>query len=78
MDGLTSEQFGVGLRALLDRDDTWPPNLVEFRQLCTGYDAGGWERQAHRIYDPDRRLEDKTSKEAAQQAGEDFFKGLKL
>tara|TARA_R110000782_G_scaffold125930_1_gene217560 strand:+ start:1564 stop:1884 length:321 start_codon:yes stop_codon:yes gene_type:complete len=78
LDGLTSEQFGVGLRALLDRDDTWPPNLVEFRQLCTGYDAGGWERQAHRIYDPDRRLEDKTSKEAAQQAGEDFFKGLKL
>ena len=76
--GLSNEQFGAGLRALLDRADTWPPNLVEFRQLCTDHDAGGWERQAHKIYEPERRLEDKTSKEAAQQAGAEFFRGLRL
>jgi len=76
LEGLSNDQFGVGLRALLDRADTWPPNLVEFRQLCTGYDAGGWERQAHKIHEPERRLEDKTSKEKNKVAGNDVLTNL--
>lgn len=31
---LTREEISAGLRALLTRDDTWPPSLPEFRQLC--------------------------------------------
>lgn len=53
----------MGLRALLNRTDTWPPNLVEFRQLCTEYDPGSWERQAHKVVDRSTLLEDKTSQE---------------
>lgn len=59
---LSPAQFGAGLRALLDRQDSWPPNLVEFRQLCTGYDPQAWERQAHRTVDRPA-LEDLTSKD---------------
>ena len=68
LDGLTNEQFGVGLRALLSRSETWPPNLVEFRQLCTGYDPGAWERQAHKI-DTTLGIEDKTAKERRCEEG---------
>lgn len=60
---ITPQQFGVGLRALLNRDSGWPPNLVEFRQLCTGHDESAWERQCHKPFRMDRALEDKTSKE---------------
>ena len=77
LDGLSNKQFGSGLRALLTRDETWPPNLVEFRQLCTGQDPGAWERQAHRIYEPERRLVDLTAKEAARAAGEETLAELR-
>jgi len=78
LDDITAEQLGSGLRALLHRAEKWPPNLIEFRNLCKNYDPGGWERQAHKIYEPERRLENKTSKEASQEAGAEFFKGLNI
>ena len=31
---LTREEISHGLRALLTRNETWPPSLPEFRQLC--------------------------------------------
>ena len=31
---LTAEELGAGLRAMLNRDDPWPPSLPEFRGLC--------------------------------------------
>lgn len=34
LSGMSSEQLGAGLRACLNRDDPWPPTLVEFRNLC--------------------------------------------
>jgi len=66
---VTPIQFGTGLRALLERTDSWPPNLVEFRQLCLETDPNRWERQAHKIYQPERGLVDLTSKEQRASEG---------
>lgn len=60
---LSAEQFGIGLRALLGRTESWPPNLVEFRQLCLQHDPRAWERQAHKPYSTAPRIEHKTAKE---------------
>lgn len=60
---VATAQLGVGLRALLERADTWPPNLVEFRQLCLEHDPDSWERQAHKAVDQSAMLENKTAKE---------------
>ena len=74
---VTPEQFGAGLRALLKRAEKWPPNLVEFRQLCTGYDPQAWERRAHKIVDPSTLIEDKTSKEARRAFGLSAIRALR-
>lgn len=63
LDGIKPEQFAVGLRALLSRTETWPPNLVEFRQLCTGYDPEAWRHRAERAAPQRPALENKTRKE---------------
>ena len=34
MTGLTPEQIKHGLESLVTRKETWPPNAIEFRQLC--------------------------------------------
>jgi hypothetical protein len=78
LDGLSNKQFGVGLRALLDRAETWPPNLVEFRQLCTGKDSHDWERQSHKHYaPPERQLEDITGKENNKKTADETLGNLK-
>lgn len=74
---LTPQQFAVGLRALLDRESAWPPNLVEFRQLCTGRDESAWERQCHKPFRPDRALEDKTGWEKRRAANIDALAKLR-
>lgn len=33
---VTGDQLAAGLRACLEREDTWPPALPEFKQLCDG------------------------------------------
>lgn len=33
---VTGQQIADGLRACLEREDTWPPTLPEFKQLCDG------------------------------------------
>jgi len=77
LDGLSGEQFSVGLGALLRKEDTWPPTLVEFRQLCLNADPGRWERRAHKIYEPDRKLEDITGKEKSAVEGKKTLDELK-
>lgn len=67
LDGLSPEQYAHGFRALLSRADKWPPNLVEFRQMCTGYDPQAWERRAHKILRTDNMIEDATKKENDRQ-----------
>ena len=74
---VTPEQFGAGLRALLKRAEKWPPNLVEFRQLCTGYDPQAWERRAHKIVDTSTLIEDKTAKEVRQALGLSSIRALR-
>lgn len=32
--GVTPSEIEGGFRALLDREDPWPPGVVEFKQLC--------------------------------------------
>jgi len=34
LQGLTPEQLATGLTKCLTRTDTWPPTLIEFRNLC--------------------------------------------
>ena len=65
LDGLSPEQFVHGMNALLSRADKWPPNLVEFRQLCTGYDPDAWRHRAERAAPVLPALENKTAKEAS-------------
>lgn len=65
---LTPEQFAAGLRACLSRVNPFPPNLPEFRALCTGQDENAWERQCHRVIDPATLLTHKRSKEQTEAA----------
>ncbi|MGY8791879.1 MAG: hypothetical protein ACKVKR_16615 [Pseudomonadales bacterium] len=76
LDGLSNEQFGTGLRALLGRADTWPPNLIEFRKLCTGYDGHGWARQSHKIIDSTAKIEDLGDKEKRKAEGLERIRNL--
>ena len=76
--GITPIQYGVGLRALLTRDDKWPPNLIEFRQLCTGYDPEAWRHRAEKTVDTSHMLEDTTTKEKRAADGLAALKALRL
>ena len=76
LEDVSNDQLANGLRALVKSGEQWPPSLPVFRQLCLNEDPGQWERQAHKLYEPDRLLEDKTAKEAAHKAGESFFSNL--
>ena len=74
---LTGEQVKRGLNALLNSTDPWPPTAIQFRQLCTGRDGQSWERQCHRIYEPEKLLVNLTAKEASQNAGASFFREMR-
>jgi hypothetical protein len=74
---ITNEQFGAGLRAVLKRTDNWPPNLVEFRRLCTGHDPESWQRQAHKIIQTDNMIENKTAKEKRASEGLEQLRKLR-
>lgn len=74
---LSPQQFAHGLRELLKRTDKWPPNLVEFRQLATGFDPQAWERRAHRIIDTSHLIEDTTAKERRAAEGLERIRQLR-
>lgn len=74
---LTGDQVKHGLNALLNSTDPWPPTAIQFRQLCTGDDGLSWERQSHRIYEPDRRLEDLSAKERARVAADNALSDMR-
>lgn len=70
--GVRNDQYAKGLQRCLDRGDTFPPTLPEFRAMCLGTDGGfkySGQTQCHKIYRPERRLEDLSAREAAQEAG---------
>jgi len=76
LNGLTAANFGRALVACRDSGKTFPPTLPEFRSSALGIDETGWERQAHKIHEPERRLEDKTSKEKNKVTGNDVLTNL--
>lgn len=45
--------------------------------LTLGIIGKNWERQAHKIHQPERRLEDKTAKERARKAGAEALKTMR-
>ena len=74
---LTPEQYGHGLRSLLNRQDKWPPNLVEFRQLATGYDPQAWERRAQKVVNTNNLIENTTAKERRMAEGLENMRKLR-
>ena len=76
--GVTPSEYAVGLRALLRRIDTWPPNLPEFRQLCTSFDPEGWRHRAERQNNESLAIDKESHKtDAAQEAGRKFFEQMR-
>ncbi len=64
---ISTADIGVGVRACLNRDKDWPPNLNEFRKLCgAGFTAQ--ERASHRPFQPERTLPDTGRKERTSAA----------
>lgn len=81
LSGITNDQLAIGLRACLMRPDTFPPTLPEFLAMCSGTADGfqySGESRCHRIYEPERQLENKTAMEESRKAGEQFFANLDL
>ena len=77
---LSPEQFAHGFSRLKDRDSAFPPNPGEFLALCRQGDGGyaySGEAACHKIYEPDRRLEDITAKEKSHEAGKKFFEDMR-
>jgi hypothetical protein len=72
---LSPEELRMGVDNLIHREDNhWPPNAQEFADLCkTSY---SWQRQCHKVWSPDNKLENLTAKEANKKAGQEFFASL--
>lgn len=77
LSGLSPEQFSHGLQALFKRVESWPPNLVEFRQLCTGYDPQAWERRAHKVIDTSHLVENLSCRERRRREGLEKIRALR-
>ncbi len=88
--GVTPEQIRDGLEALVTRKDTWPPNAVEFRQLCmpstVSPDGGNSSaylsfndknHPEHEIYGGTKRLESDSYKVKKRKAGNEALKAMK-
>ena len=64
-----------GVNNLVHREDNhWPPNAEEFADLCRT--SFTWERQCHKEFTPENKLEDLSAKEANKKAGKEFFASL--
>ena len=84
--GIAPEQIKNGLEALTTRTDKWPPNAVEFRQLClpesispNGGNADAYlsiNDPRHSCYQP-KGIEDLTKKAKAKAVGQETLTNLK-
>ena len=73
---MTAEQLRKGVDNLVHRDNNkWPPNAQEFADLCQT--SFTWERACHKVWQPERRLEDLTAKEVNREMGRKFFEDIK-
>ena len=87
--GVTPEQIKHGLESLVTRKDTWPPNAVEFRQLCMpstvspdGVNSSAYlsfndkNHPEHEVYGT-KRLENDSYKVRKRKAGNEALKKLR-
>ena len=88
--GVTPEQIRDGLEALVTRKDTWPPNAVEFRQLCMpstvspdGNNSSAYlsfndpNHPEHEAYGSNKRIESDSYKVRKRKAGNQALKDLR-
>jgi hypothetical protein len=87
--GISPEQIKHGLESLVTRKETWPPNAVEFRQLCLpstispdGGNSSAYltfddpKHPEHKFYNK-KQIEDKTVISKRKQTGMNALKNLK-
>jgi len=60
--GITPNQIIDGLNRLKDRKSEFPPDGVAFRQLClpVSISPNGTNSGAYKVFEPEKRIEDKT------------------
>lgn len=88
--GLTAEQIKQGLEKLVTRKDSWPPNAVEFRQLCLpesispdGKNSNAYleftneHHPEHQQYSKAKRIENASTVSKRKTIGNEFLKNLK-
>lgn len=76
---ITPDQIKNGLNRLAERENTWPPNGQEFRQLCLPkkISPDGSNHEAYLMYRPAKRLTDQTAIEKRQKAGQTELEKMK-
>jgi len=88
--GLTPEQIKQGLEKLVTRKDSWPPNAVEFRQLCLpetispdGKNSSAYlefsseAHPEHKQYSKTKRIESASTVSKRKDSGNNHLKNLK-
>lgn len=90
MTGITPGQIKNGLENLINRKESWPPNAIEFRQLCLpdtispngrnsdaylSFDDPG--HPEYEFYGKPKQLEDKTMVSKRKKKGIDALDELK-
>ena len=88
--GITPEQIKHGLEQLVSRKETWPPNAIEFRQLCLpetispdGKNSNAYltfddpKHPEHEQFGKSKLIEDKTVVSKRRDSGNNHLKNLK-
>ncbi len=88
--GLSPEQIKHGLESLVSRKETWPPNAVEFRQLCLpetispdGNNSSAYltfddpKHPQYKHYSKSKRIENGSTMSKRKKAGNAALKNLK-
>ena len=75
LEGLNEEQFRRGFELLKTRESAFPPNPGEFINLIS--QDCQWERRCHKVWTPENKLENLTSKEANKKIGNEALSTMK-
>ncbi len=71
LSALKPEQIATGLERMRDNGKPFPPTLPEFMGWCRGYEDGvtARDKEAHKLWQPEKRIEDIGVKERNQTIG---------